>query len=243
MKIEYEKYKGALHLTLTVRISQNDALHTLSEIETLKSRVISLMPDVDSCLYPKDRLHFSLINFLTFKNIPKEKIENEVEKIKNSKWLASFNEIFDKEVLEPMMKLLPMQFNIKKFFLKNPDYPGVLSGSLSLNAFPEQTEWKKWQNEVETFLASLRKKTCKLVPDESKIVFEIKSTPEGAFAINLFRFLAQSGQEISTANDALFDFLTEENRRLKRSPIRLKLDKPELVVSDSYLWNADPFII
>lgn len=236
MKIRCDQRKETLNLTFSAPlVIQDDAKSSTNLLMELQRNAVNkLRPQsrISTYLYPRDTLHFSILNLTTFdlgvdfasgrrfvevqswyKQLLKEGFV--------TKTLTRITELFEKT-----------EFQIEKIYTDNDQINNSLTLNLSCG------DKKEGLKEVESELKEeIYKKELK-IPIEG---FGVK--PRGEFfALNLLRFFGPPNSIIEDC-DEFYQFVYEKNKQLsKDKPVILHKLKPAFVISDAYLSNANSVV-
>jgi len=243
--IKFEKPKEELYLTLSVILQENiennnDAINKIINIQKnlinnnevikdankLQSRLQNLKNKI-IYQYPKGRLHFSVINFLTFKLVNHKSFKNRADNIKKQKYFKDIKKIV--KSIKPKIK--EVDSRIKRIYA-----PKRIGSSLALNLYIDNFDWFK---NLEKIKEKIKKEFLSNSIPNNEV--EIKAYPEDIyeyFAINIFRFINKNEQFFYKL-DNIYEKIKKENKKLRNNPISFKIKKFTLVISDPYLANKD----
>lgn len=270
--IKFENPKRELYLTFSARIKNNPGKQRVLdiqeevrgiikkrknlkglEIERTRENLYRLIEKKEEgehkgnrfiYQYPKDRLHFSIVNFAVYKIVcfnRFEKARGNIEKTNNFKSLLKeafnfqrlFNEVFNKKISKKGFRV-----RVERIYL-----PGGIENSLALNVFPVDPPnfFKKLDSIVKLVKINLDEK---LISHQIKI----KAYPENNyryFAMNIFRFIdSRNVSEEKRFLPGMKNFyreLKKINNSIKKSPFEIK-GEPQIVISDPYLANKNPYL-
>jgi len=229
MKILCETRKETLNLTISARVAENDRL-AVSKIKSLQTDIINLLPPqsrIGVYIYPEETLHFSILNLTSFDlDINFSSARNFMEQLT---WYKSLKNYIKQQLC------IPENYtgNIKKFYL-NKDKDGVIEKSITLNINPGGLieDFNKLKGSIKEELYKLG------IPING---FGMKNYNTEFLGINILRFFGEDQDFIENC-DKVYAYMENKNREFEKEPIKLKINKICLVVSDSYLSNQNPCI-
>jgi len=190
--------------------------------------------------YPKDRLHFSIVNFATYEIVYLDKFDEARNNISHTinfedleKEVCNFKKLFNEEISKDEFMV-----EIKRIYL-----PAGVKDSLTLNAFPFPLEDGFFKN-----LKRIRGLTKKKINKEQiSHEIEIKAYPKDDFqyfALNMFRFIDSNNipekERFLSKAEGFYKKIEKINKDLKEKKPIIKME-PCIVVSDPYLANKKPW--
>lgn len=232
--IKFEKPKKELYLTVSCLISDNNNRiinirdDILSIINNEKLNIISFegenYKEYEQVIakYKEDRLHFSLINLLTYELNGNLDFETMREKLRTNgfflKAISEGKEIMQKIKIERRGKI------------KNIYFPQSIENSITCNLYlnDKDTSFINFFKNYKTGIEEI---------DNNK---KIKINPGNNFSVNIVRFI-NNGKEDYYLKSELYKKIEEINLELKNEPIEISFDL-RLVISNPYLSNRYPWI-
>lgn len=232
--IKFEKPKKELYLTVSCLISDNNNRiinirdDILSIINNEKLNIISFegenYKEYEQVIakYKEDRLHFSLINLLTYELNGNLDFETMREKLRT-------NDFFLKAISEgkEIMQKIKIERRGK---IKNIYFPQSIENSITCNLYlnDKDTSFINFFKNYKTGIEEI---------DNNK---KIKINPGNNFSVNIVRFI-NNGKEDYYLKSELYKKIEEINLELKNEPIEISFDL-RLVISNPYLSNRYPWI-
>lgn len=258
--IKFEKPKNELYLTFSAVIKKEDnecilniqktIIKIVKEEKILKDLGIEeerkdLYGRIEKgdrfiYKYPRDKLHFSIVNFATYKIVSLDRFEKardsishtiNFEKLKDE--VCNFEKLFNEEVSKNEFKV-----EIRRIYL-----PSGVEDSLALNAFSLGGRFFKNLKSIVGLTEN------KINQNQISHEIEIKAYPKDDFqyfALNMFRFIdSENKPEKERFLDRCRGFykkIEDINKDIKIFPFTIKM-KPCIVISDPYLANKEPYKI
>jgi hypothetical protein len=234
--IKFEPKKKDLYLTLSCLLDENESIIDLQKelFDSLNNcpkkdcfnyitRAEDLRDGVDDIIYryPQNRIHFSLINFLTVPDV------DDFE-AKSDSLMPYFKQLNTK------IDSLVADINNQKFkgVIKRIYHPDNIAGSVALNIYFEEA--------VICYFNKLEKELREGLKNGAPEGLKMKIYENSYFVVNLVRFIGQ--KSYSSDYISIDEKILEINKRLKDNPINDISFRASLVVSDPFLANKNPFI-
>jgi len=232
MKIACEQKKQALNLTFSARLIDQGDDQMVSIVTDLQREALkNLRPQstLRTYLYPRDTLHFSIINLTTF--------ELEIDFASGRKFIEAQFWYGDLgKIAQSTLSQMTEHFKGKEFYIERiyKDDKGQIENSLALNLRCDD-DVAKLQKIADQLKENVRKKLKMSIEG-----FGVKR-PNKFFALNLLRFFGTPGSNIEDCDD-LYHFVDIKNEEFKQCNKIFKNLKPVFVISDAYLSNPDPVV-
>ncbi len=230
MKILCEKRKETLNLTISVLITKNDKsiLSILRELQINAIKRLSLQSRIGTYIYPQETLHFSVFNLTSFDlDVDFNSARNFVE---SQGWFNTLRNFIGEKLIQLNNKNYDCK--IIKFYIDTKDKE--IKNSLTLNL--KSDDLIKDLNEIEK---SIKEKLYDLGVSIQN--FGIQDNNVKLFRLNILRFFGEEKAFLEGCND-FYKFIEEENLKLDKNPLNVKIAKFCFVISDSYLSNSEPCI-
>lgn len=246
--IKFEKRKSELYLTISCIIENNSILNIQERLwkelreEFKEHKDIEFVEDINRLnqennikliiyKYPKERIHFSLINLLTRNDIEYSKFEEIFELLKKDDTFKNIKNDIE-NIIEKNIKKKIIEGTIKRLY-----FPQKIEGSIALNISIDQKEWSSYLGSLESTIKKVLEKYC--LDGEVKL----KMHNDKYFAINLIRFINNKSDDSFAGlcrESSIYKKINEINKELEES---FKSSfKTCFVISDPYLSNKDPFM-
>ena len=188
-------------------------------------------------VYPKNTLHFSMLNFLTIP-LNGSTFESRREETQWATWFTSTKQFIEKQLLSVLRKS-PETFEIRGINLDKK------YNAIALKVFPnKRTGWFRVLESIDDSMDRELKRRG--VPGEFIAGGKRLKAYQNArkyFAVNVLRFFSDGQKNTLPKNSGSFEKLVlARTRVLQQLPIGLKIDEPVQVISDDYLSNNDPVV-
>jgi len=171
--------------------------------------------------YPKCRIHASIVNIYTEKNLHTKCFNKRAEEIKNNlKDFIKATKGLEENVCGSLNDK-SIDFWIKRIYLESP-----IKGSIALNIFPHSCD----------FFEKIEK-----TRKEFKYNTSIKAHPSPNYeylVINIFRFIRGNKEYNISADRNFYEEIKQISDRLEKNPIKIQI-KPRVVFSDKYFSNEN----
>ncbi len=184
-------------------------------------------------LYPKERLHFSFINLLTFE-LGDVEFKDAEESITKTKLYEKIKEIMKEIKLKINM---PIPAKIKRIYI-----PKRIENYIECNIFLDDP--KLFTEKLKDHYKYTKEKLLQEgIPNKDVKIKAYSNEKEEIakykfeyFAVNIFRFLSQK-EQILKGWDFLYNKIETINKEIKENPLDFKIHFLDCIISDAYLSN------